>query len=84
MMDAKWEEARRLDPTIQRSQVTIPLEQSAELIMKSWEFVCRTGPVALDDFNPGVAAIHAPDAENEEWLGRLQPLVQVTREETLP
>jgi hypothetical protein len=74
MINAKWEEARRLDPTIQLSQVTIPLEQCAEFLMKSWEFVCRTGPVALDGYNPGVAAIDAPDAEDEEWLERLQPL----------
>jgi hypothetical protein len=60
------------------------LEQFEELLMKSWEFVCRTGPVALDGYNPGVVAIDAPDAEDEEWRRRFQPLIQVAGEDALP
>lgn len=82
--DAKWEEARRLDPTIQRSQVTISLDQFDDWLMKSWEFVCRTWSVALADCKPGVVAIEAPDAESEEWLRKFQPLVQAVREGSLP
>jgi hypothetical protein len=84
VINAEWEQARRLYPTIQLSQATIPVERIPELVMKSWEFVCRTGRVAPDDYNPGVVATDTPNAEAEEWREKLQPLVQAAREEALP
>jgi hypothetical protein len=70
----KLEEAPSFYPTIQ-SQVPFPVEQLPQFVIESWEpGVFQTGPVALDDYNPGAAPIGAPDAEDEEWQEKFQSL----------